>query len=94
MASAAGWLPMARAAKAIGFEIHVAANVTDGAAAIGREGFVLHPVPFTRGDLSPRAAIATILALRKVLKNVRPALVHHVALQPAVLGGEGARLIV
>ena len=38
-------LPMARAAKAAGFEVHVATNVGDGGAAIEREGFILHPVP-------------------------------------------------
>jgi glycosyltransferase involved in cell wall biosynthesis len=83
-------LPMARAAKAAGFEVHVATNVTDGAGAIAREGFVLHPVPFLRGRLSPRAAITTIVALRKVLKRLRPNLVHHVALQPTVLGAIAA----
>ncbi|HVY59854.1 MAG TPA: glycosyltransferase family 4 protein [Xanthobacteraceae bacterium] len=79
-------LPMARAARSAGFEVHVAANVKDGAKAILDEGFVLHPVPFARGRLSPRAALATIRALRRVHRAVSPAIVHHVALQPTVFG--------
>ena len=58
-------LPMARAAKAAGFEVHVATNVADGAAAIAREGFWLHPVRFARGRLAPLATLATIRATDK-----------------------------
>ncbi|MEA3021794.1 MAG: hypothetical protein QOK01_646 [Alphaproteobacteria bacterium] len=83
-------LPMARAAQAAGFEVHVATNVADGAAAIAREGFVLHPVRFWRGRLSPVATIATILALRRIHRAIAPDLVHHVALQPTILGSLAA----
>jgi len=83
-------LPMARAAQAAGFEVHVATNVADGASAIAREGFVLHPVRFWRGRLSPAATIATVLALRRIHRAVAPDLVHHVALQPTILGSLAA----
>jgi glycosyltransferase involved in cell wall biosynthesis len=83
-------LPMARAAQAAGFEVHVATNVADGAAAIAREGFVLHPVRFRRGRISPFATLATILALRRIYRDVAPDLVHHVALQPTILGSLAA----
>ncbi len=79
-------LPMARAARAAGFEVHVATNLKEGGRAIVEEGFTLHPVPFARGRLSPRAALATIRALRRVHRTVSPAIVHHVALQPTVFG--------
>ena len=45
-------LPMARAARAAGFEVHVATRVVDGAKAIEAEGFKLHPIPFSRGRIS------------------------------------------
>ena len=79
-------LPMARAAQATGFEVHVATNVADGAGAIAREGFVLHPVRFARGRLSPLATLATIRALRNLHRAIAPELVHHVALQATILG--------
>jgi glycosyltransferase involved in cell wall biosynthesis len=79
-------LPMARSARAAGFEVHVATNVGDDAEAIGREGFILHPVRFRRGWLSPFRTLRTILALRKVYRTVDPAIVHHVAMQPIALG--------
>src|SRR4051812_21628523 len=83
-------LPMARAAKAAGFEVHVAANVGTGAEAITREGFILHPVPFVRGKVSPLGNLATIRALRAVQQALKPDVVHRVALQPVVLGALAA----
>ncbi len=79
-------LPMARAARDAGFEVHVATRVSEGAAAIEAERFILHSIPFVRGSLSPIAALSTIAALRRVHREVRPALTHHVALQACVLG--------
>ena len=79
-------LPMARAARDAGFEVHVATNVRDGAAAIEAERFILHPIPFARGRLSPRASLATIMALRRIHRLVAPAVTHHVSLQPSLLG--------
>jgi glycosyltransferase involved in cell wall biosynthesis len=79
-------LPMARAAREAGFDVHVATRVKDGAGAIKAERFDLHPIPFARGSLSPRATLSTIAALRRVHREVKPALTHHVALQACVLG--------
>jgi glycosyltransferase involved in cell wall biosynthesis len=79
-------LPMARAARDAGFEVHVATRVGEGAAAIGAEGFILHPLAFARGRLSPRETFGTILSLRRLYRDLKPDVVHHVALQAAVLG--------
>jgi glycosyltransferase involved in cell wall biosynthesis len=79
-------LPMARAARDAGFEVHVATHVGDGAAAIEAEGFILHPIPFARGRLSPHASLATIVALRRIHRLIAPAVTHHVSLQPSLLG--------
>src|SRR5262245_12449812 len=76
---------MARAARDAGFEVHVATRVQHGADAIRDEGFVLHPVPFARGRLSPLTTLRTIRALRRVHDAVGPALAHNVSLQPVVL---------
>jgi glycosyltransferase involved in cell wall biosynthesis len=79
-------LPMARAAREAGFEVHVATRVSKGAAAIEAERFILHPIPFARGGLSPVATFSTVAALRRVHREVEPVLTHHVALQACVLG--------
>ncbi len=78
-------LPMARAAQAAGFEVHVATRVVDGAAAIEAEGFTLHPVPFARGRVSPAGTLKAIAALRRIHHAVEPDIVHRVAVQSTVL---------
>jgi len=83
-------LPMARAAREAGFEVHVATRVDKGGRAIEAEGFVLHPIPFRRGGLSPFAAIPTILALHRIERKIRPDVIHHAGLQCCVYGAMAA----
>lgn len=83
-------LPMARAARDAGFEVHVATNIGTGESAIVAEGFHVHPVSFARGNLSPKSALRTIRELRSVYGEVSPDIIHHVALQPSVLGSIAA----
>ena len=83
-------LPMARAARDAGFEVHVATRVAEDGTAIRAEGFTLHPIPFARGTLSPIAAWRTIAALRRLHRAVVPAMCHHVSLQACVLGSLAA----
>jgi glycosyltransferase involved in cell wall biosynthesis len=83
-------LPMARAARDSGFEVHVATNVNGGAAAIDAEGFILHKIPFRRGGLSPLAAIPTVQAIRRVERDIKPGIVHHSGVQCCVFGSLAA----
>ncbi|WP_458760224.1 glycosyltransferase family 4 protein [Afipia sp. TerB] len=83
-------LPMARAARDAGFDVHVATNVNAAAEAIRSEGFTLHAIPFRRGGLSPLSAIKTINALRRLERAISPSLIHHSGLQCCVLGSVAA----
>ena len=83
-------LPMARAARDAGFEVHVATRVVDGRAKIEAEGFTVHPVPFARGKTLLGASLRTIASLRAVQREVKPAVTHHVAVQASVLGSLAA----
>lgn len=80
-------LPMARAARGAGFDVHVATNVTEYATAIQAEGFTLHPIPFHRGGRSPVSALRTISAIRALQRRIDPAIIHNSGLQCCVLGG-------
>jgi glycosyltransferase involved in cell wall biosynthesis len=79
-------LTMARAARAAGFEVHVAANVGEEAASIRAEDFVVHAIRFRRGKPAPFRMLHSILALRRVYRAVAPAIVHHVTLRSTLLG--------
>ncbi len=77
---------MARAARDAGFDVHIATRVQNGAAAISAERFALHAIPFERGRLSPGAGLRTVRALRRLHRQLEPAIVHHVSLQPTIFG--------
>lgn len=83
-------LPMAREAQYAGYEVHVVTHVNKGAAAIEAEGFRLHAVVWRRGSISPVAFLSNIRAVRSVYRAIDPDLVHHVALQPTIVGSLAA----
>lgn len=74
-------LPTARAAKAAGFEVHVATRTTKDGHAIEGEGFILHSIPFRRGSLAVFDGIKTILALRGIERRIKPDIIHSTGLQ-------------
>lgn len=80
-------LPMARAARNAGFDVHVALSAGLNSEIIRAEGFTPHTTPYRRGGLSPFRAISTIMALRRIKRELSPAIVHHVGMQMCVLGG-------
>jgi glycosyltransferase involved in cell wall biosynthesis len=79
-------LPMARAAKAAGYEVHVATRLKGGSAAIEQEGFVPHALSWSRGSLSAAGSFTAIMALRRLINELRPDILHNVSLKPVLLG--------
>ena len=61
-------LPMARAAKAAGYQVHVATRVAKHGGAILAEGFTLHPVAWRRGSLNPFVLISTVWEIRRLYR--------------------------
>ncbi len=79
-------LPMARAAKKAGFEVHVATAVTRHRADIEAEGFVLHPLNWSRQTKNPFRLLKEVIEIAKLYRAIAPKLVHHVALKPVIFG--------
>lgn len=79
-------LPMARAAKRAGFEVHVATEVGRHRAEIEAEGFVLHPLGWSRHTKNPFGLLKEVIEIARLYRKVRPHLVHHVALKPVIFG--------
>jgi glycosyltransferase involved in cell wall biosynthesis len=83
-------LPMARAARAAGFEVHVATRVDRHGADIEAEGFQLHHLSWQRGNLDPRRLWRIVRDVRRLYRRIEPSLAHHVALQASVIGSLAA----
>lgn len=85
-------LPIARAARDAGFAVTVAARVTGHGEAIRAEGFDLVPLGMARRNSNPLRELASVLEIVRVYRRIRPDLVHHVAVKPALVGSLAARL--
>ena len=83
-------LPMARAAREAGYEVHVATRVVNGGAAIAQEGFALHPLNWRRGSTNPVDFIGAVAEVRAVYRALTPDLVHQVAFWPSIVGSLAA----
>ncbi len=83
-------LPMARAARAAGYEIHVATHLNGEGATIEAEGFHLHALDWRRGSFNPLDLVGIVRQVRSLYRALQPDLVHHVALQPAIIGSLAA----
>jgi mannose/cellobiose epimerase-like protein (N-acyl-D-glucosamine 2-epimerase family)/glycosyltransferase involved in cell wall biosynthesis len=83
-------LPMARAARDAGFEVHVATRVNRHAAQIIAEGFRLHPIAWRRGSLNPHDLLRVVREVRDLYRRLTPDIAHHVALPAAVVGSLAA----
>jgi glycosyltransferase involved in cell wall biosynthesis len=85
-------LPVARAARASGFEVVVATRVRAHGERIREEGFRLWPVDWRRRGDGLFPAARAIIEIARIYRAERPEIVHHVALKPVLFGGIARRL--
>jgi glycosyltransferase involved in cell wall biosynthesis len=83
-------LPMASAAQRAGYDVHVATHLNGAGAEIERHGFTLHALAWRRGSMNPLDLFSIIREVRALYERVNPDLVHHVALQPVIIGSLAA----
>lgn len=85
-------LPIMRAARDAGYEVVVATRVAAHGTVIEQEGFTLVSLPWSRSTLNPFSVMATVMQLATLYRQMKPAIVHHVAIKPALLGSLAAWL--
>ncbi len=83
------------AAKAAGWRVVLLTHENPGNAAAGvirAAGLELIPIDLNRRRLNPLAEWRLILRIARLYRELQPALVHHVAIKPILLGGIAAKL--
>jgi len=83
-------LPMATTAQRAGYDVHVATHLNGGGTEIEKHGFTLHPLVWRRGSMNPLDLFSIIRQVRALYRRIEPSLVHHVALQPSIIGSLAA----
>lgn len=85
-------LELGRAAAREGYRVIVVTRTQRYVEALRRERFEVIPLDIARGSINPLRDIKTILALRRLYRDLHPDIVHHVALKPVLYGSIAARL--
>src|SRR6185295_1581489 len=88
---ASHFLPMARTARAAGFEVVVATRVRNHAARIEAEGCRVVPLEGERRSLGVVQVVRAFARIVSIVRAERPDLVHCIALRMVALGGIAAR---
>ncbi|OHY79835.1 glycosyltransferase family 4 protein [Marinobacter sp. AC-23] len=86
-------LPIAVAAQAAGYEVHVASAPGDSVETIRAKGFTHHLIGFARSGQNPWVELRTLVSLVRLFQRVRPDLVHLITIKPVLYGGIAARLV-
>jgi hypothetical protein len=86
------FLPMARAAKADGFEVVVATRVNAHGERIAAEGCRVIPFDIERGSIAPPEIFRGLSRAYCIERDERPDIVHCIAVRMIILGGIPARL--
>ncbi len=79
-------LPVARAARAAGFDVVVATRVDRHGQRIRDQGFRLVALPWRRRSRHPLRELAALQSLWTLYRREAPDIVHHIALKPAAYG--------
>ncbi|MET0259123.1 MAG: glycosyltransferase family 4 protein [Methylobacterium sp.] len=89
---ASHFLPMARAAVAMGLEVVVIARIRDHEEAIRATGARVVPLEAERRSVNPLQAAGTVGRLAAILRAERPDIVHCISLKPILVGGAACAL--
>jgi glycosyltransferase involved in cell wall biosynthesis len=85
------FLPMARAARAAGFEVVVATRVRQHGERIAAEGCRIVPLENERRSFGAFEALRGFFRIARIVREEKPDIVHCIALRMVVLGGLAAR---
>jgi len=80
-------LPIALAAIADGYEVHLACSITDKLDYLKSLSITVHEVNFSRGGLALINELKTMFLIKKLLDKVKPKIVHSVTIKPVVYVG-------
>jgi len=86
-------LPLARAAMAAGFDVHLASDAESDAdrAQVLRTGVEFHEFAVARSGVNPLRELNSLRDLRRIMQTVRPDVVHNVSAKAIVYGTQAAR---
>lgn len=85
-------LPIAHALREAGCKVFVACSMSKWSERIRSEGFQTIHIPFDRAGTNPLRDLGTLLHIIAAYREIRPDIVHHVAVKPVLYGSLAAKI--
>ena len=85
-------LPIAVEAMREGYEVHIAAGITDKSNLLENSGLIVHPLNLHRSRVGVVSFLSEFLEIFSIIRTVAPDIVHLVTIKPVLLGGIASRL--
>lgn len=85
-------LPIAMAAMEEGYRVHLACAFTDHGDYLASLGIELHPLTLSRSGTRIGQELKSFFAIYRLIKGIKPDIVHSVTIKPVVYGGVASRL--
>jgi glycosyltransferase involved in cell wall biosynthesis len=85
-------LPLAVAARENGYDVHIATREGDDVGKLQSLGFPHHVIPLSRSGKNVAMELRTVWSLLRLMRRLRPDLVHLVTIKPVLYGGIASRL--
>jgi glycosyltransferase involved in cell wall biosynthesis len=85
-------LPIALEAMRQGYDVHIAAGITDRLEELQSHGLQVHPLGISRSKAGLLEALTVAKQIWRVYHTVKPDVVHLVTIKPVLMGGILARL--
>lgn len=86
-------LPLALAARAVGYDVHLAAHPDEAVEVVRAHGLPFHPLTIDRNGVNPANDLRTVLQLALLVRRLAPRILHGVTIKPVLYGGAVARLL-
>ncbi len=85
-------LPIALKALNDGWEVHLAAGITDKRESLEKQGIKVHCLPLKRSGTSIYEEIKVFIVLNQIVKSIIPDIVHTITVKGVIYGGIVSRI--
>ncbi|RNL76659.1 glycosyltransferase family 1 protein [Citrobacter sp. MH181794] len=86
-------LPIAQKALDDGYKVAIACHFTGHRDELESMGFMTFEIPFSRSGVGIFSELKTIFKIRKVIKFIKPTLIHSITIKPVIYSGLVRRTI-
>ncbi len=80
-------LPVAIKAIKLGYDVHLASQVSNASEEIKKHNIKVHPIRINRSGLNINSIFLSLLDIYKIIREIEPDIVHLISIKPILLGG-------